>query len=370
MEKSGRQMGTALAGWARRRLWWVLTGLAVAIVLGIAFVLSIDVARQTQDLVREASEIPEGQISAKDRVDLVRTAFQYQADNFTRIWTGIIGSFSGVAAVAAGAIAWRNLRATQAKLDVDREGQLTDRFTKAIDQLASERTDAGGKPIPNLEVRLGGIYALESIARDSPADHWTIMEVLTAYVRENARWIEPSPAHRIVSSLEDAPVQEPQAPEELPPLRTDIQAVLSVVGRRMRSADRREREGLNLKKTDLRKAYLNDAHLERAFLEGAHLEEAFLADDFLAETSRPGAHLENAYLVGANFGKALLRNAHLDGAYLNGAHLERARCLSQEQVYSAYEHGEGALLPPNWPANWRDRFHKAAEQPPVAPSVP
>src|SRR5207248_11751254 len=84
--------------------------------------------------------------------------------------------------VAAGVIAWRNLRATQAKLDVDREAQITNRFTQAIGQLGAELKD--GKP--DLEVRLGGIYALERIARDSSRDHWTIMEVLTAYVRQNA----------------------------------------------------------------------------------------------------------------------------------------------------------------------------------------
>ena len=59
---------------------------------------------------------------------------------------------------------------------VSQEGQITDRFTRAIEQLGAEQ----------LQVRLGGIYALERIARDSPGDHWPIMEVLTAFVRENA----------------------------------------------------------------------------------------------------------------------------------------------------------------------------------------
>ncbi|WP_062294251.1 hypothetical protein [Nostoc piscinale] len=35
-------------------------------------------------------------------------------------------------------------------------------------------------------MRLGAIYTLERIAKDSAKDHWTIMEVLTAFVRENA----------------------------------------------------------------------------------------------------------------------------------------------------------------------------------------
>src|SRR5215204_7190423 len=57
------------------------------------------------------------------------------------------------------------------------QGQITERFTRAIDQLGSEK----------LEIRLGGIYALERIARDSPEkDYSTVMEVLTAYVRQNS----------------------------------------------------------------------------------------------------------------------------------------------------------------------------------------
>jgi hypothetical protein len=61
-------------------------------------------------------------------------------------------------------------------LDLDRQGQITDRFTKAIEQLGHQK----------LDVRLGGIYALERIAHDSPGDHRTIMEVLTAFVREHS----------------------------------------------------------------------------------------------------------------------------------------------------------------------------------------
>ena len=34
---------------------------------------------------------------------------------------------------------------------------------------------------------IGGIYALERIARDSAKDHPTVMEVLTAFIREHSR---------------------------------------------------------------------------------------------------------------------------------------------------------------------------------------
>ena len=70
---------------------------------------------------------------------------------------------------------WANLKAVQ-------EGQITERFTKAIEQLGA--IDDNGKP--RLELRLGGIHALERIAQESEKDHWPIMEVLTTYVREHA----------------------------------------------------------------------------------------------------------------------------------------------------------------------------------------
>lgn len=76
---------------------------------------------------------------------------------------------------------WRTVRSSERNVAVSLEGQITDWFTKAIEQLGDSTS---------LAKRLGGIYALERIARDSLKDHWTIMEVLTAYVRENAPWKE------------------------------------------------------------------------------------------------------------------------------------------------------------------------------------
>jgi len=96
---------------------------------------------------------------------------------------------------------WRGQRITQESLQdtrenseenlrLAREGQITERFTRAIDQLGA--TDEANNK--KLEIRLGGIYALERIAGDSLAmedspgrDYSTVMEVLTAYVRENTR---------------------------------------------------------------------------------------------------------------------------------------------------------------------------------------
>jgi hypothetical protein len=50
-------------------------------------------------------------------------------------------------------------------------------FSKAVEQLGSDK----------LEVRLGGIYSLERISKESPDDYWTVMENLTAFAWQQIR---------------------------------------------------------------------------------------------------------------------------------------------------------------------------------------
>jgi len=85
--------------------------------------------------------------------------------------TTLLQGLGGAAVLAGAAAAFR-------QLGIAREGQVTERFTRAIDQLGHD----------NLDVRLGGIYALERMALDSPRDRSTVAEVLTAFVRGHAPW--------------------------------------------------------------------------------------------------------------------------------------------------------------------------------------
>ncbi|GAA2788241.1 hypothetical protein GCM10010470_23500 [Saccharopolyspora taberi] len=55
----------------------------------------------------------------------------------------------------------------QSQAHLAEQGQLTDRFSKAVEQLGSD------KP----QIRQGGIYALERLARDSQRDHPVVVEV-------------------------------------------------------------------------------------------------------------------------------------------------------------------------------------------------
>ena len=152
----------------------------------------------------------------------------------------------------------------------------------------------------SLEVRLGGIYALERLARESKQDHGPVMEVLAAFVRTRARWSEG-----------DIAPARPGA---------DVQAVLSVLGRRTREFDAPQSH-LDLHGTALARAYVPYANLAGAQLYEANLE---------------GAVMQNADLRGAWLWKARLAGAVLDGAQLQGADLTGASGLTLAQIKGAH----------------------------------
>ncbi len=236
------------------------------------------------------------------------------------------------AQVLGGTALLSGLYFTWRTLQTNREGQITERFTRAIDQLGA--TDGDGNK--RLEVRLGGIYALERIARDSEEDHGPIVEVLTAYVREHAPWppkglsdedgLPPQLAYgsEIPDHARSAVKKKLPSPED-----PDIRAILAVLRRRSRYLGNGESEPLDLGRTNLRRAKLRGAHLEGAALwatslvdvdlRGAHLEGANLAGSDLLIANLYGTHLEGANLHVANLEAANLRETHLEGADLSGA---------------------------------------------------
>jgi hypothetical protein len=145
-----------------------------------------------------------------------------------------------------------------ATLRVNNErGQTTERFVSAVDQLGNDR----------LEVRIGGIYALERIARDSREDHPTIMEILTGFIRGHSPW-PPAGEDRGAADAEARPASRPTPP--------DVQAAMTVVGRRDTSQDPAGMR-LDLSAVDLRGLVLLYANLRGVRLRRANLQDAGLS---------------------------------------------------------------------------------------------
>ncbi|WP_435224248.1 pentapeptide repeat-containing protein [Streptomyces sp. Tue6028] len=161
-------------------------------------------------------------------------------------------------------------------------------------------------------MRIGGIYALERVARNSAADAGAVAELLCSYIRQH------SPA------AADGGVHDPSsasAPGHLELRAADVRTALFVLkkGTIRPEGD----EPLRLLGTDLQRAGLDSARLVGVDLEGADLRWAWLrwahldgAD--LSYADLRDAHLEGASLVGAEMTGARFHGAHLEGASLLG----------------------------------------------------
>lgn len=196
-------------------------------------------------------------------------------------------------------IAEEDLKITQENLKVAQESQITERFTRAIDQLGNEK----------IEIRLGGIYALERISMESDKDYLPIMKILAAYIREKSSVTK--------KNIETKEADEQNKSNRLP---TDIQVILEVICKRKHSF----KEKLDLQNTNLQNAQFFNGHLEEANLKGANLNRADLAGSYLEGADLEEANLERANLWVADLKHANLLRADLGRAYLSEANLEHA----------------------------------------------
>jgi uncharacterized protein YjbI with pentapeptide repeats len=202
------------------------------------------------------------------------------------------------------------LAANREAIDRVLEGQLTDRYTKAIEQLGSDK----------LDVRIGGIYALERVARDSIRDHPTVVEVLTAFIREH--------------SHDEWPSSGPEGQEPARSIRPDLQAAITVVVRRDIKRDIRP---IDLIGADLTGTDLSNADFTRADLVGADLTGADLSHVSLAEAKLRSANLTRAKLIWADLIGADLSHANLTGARLYHAKLNFASLDCADLTHTDFE---------------------------------
>jgi hypothetical protein len=230
------------------------------------------------------------------------------------------------------------------------QGHITDRYNNAIGLLGDGA----------IAMRLGGIYALERIARDSRRDSGTVIEVLSAFIRSGRElsvsgatpsiravvrdWIEKyfSLRKKLERGTKTIPGNGGLNVNEPPVVGADIEAALTVLARMPRSKASPT--------IDLSNAKLRGVRLERgrADLSGARMAGADLRDSRLA-----GAKLVDCWLHKANFAGAYLHKVNLRGSHLGGVDLTGVQGLTQEQLDLTT--GDSATILPNYlkrPLKW------------------
>ena len=213
-----------------------------------------------------------------------------------------------LALIVGGALTWRTVWLT-------REGQVTDRMSKAIEQLGDEN---------DANVRVGAIHALGRVARDSHADHPTVMALLGEHLRESHPSVD-SEGKRL--ELESRRGVDPE-----------VRAVAMVLRARRARWDPEEPR-LNFSGIDFRSAPLQGVDLRRVDLRNSNFRGAFLSDANLAGARMDGATLRASSVQRCNFKKATLTGAdlshtHADHACLCGAALDEVT-WGRTELYGA-----------------------------------
>ncbi|MGW2342580.1 pentapeptide repeat-containing protein [Streptomyces sp. NPDC001661] len=286
------------------------------------------------------------------------------ADGSAALVTGLRTALVGLAAALGAGVA---LLYTARTYRLSHRGQITDRFTKALERLGS----------PDIYVRVGGVLALEQIVQDAPEQAATdAARVLGHFIRQRTPRTRSSPAHADEETLPDQPDADVQAaltaltrpePRKYVDFREEIDLRdLHLAGADFRWADLTEcdMEGVNLAGANLFRAnltgacltsanltkawltrveaplvLLHEADLSDASLDGALLVQAGLCDARLTRASLKdvkllGADLRGAFLKKADLRRAWLTGADLAGAILAGANLHDVRGLTAQQMAS------------------------------------
>jgi hypothetical protein len=314
----------------------VLALLALAVIAAFAGIVLIPV--WVQPPLSQANLA--GVASAQERVVLQQA--QAQLQNSIRVT--LLQGLAGLLVVAGAVTTWRQVQ-------ISREGQITDRLSHAIDQVGDSKVD----------IRVGGMYALERLARDSAADRAAIAEILAAFIRTHASWPAGHRSH-------PDPHPTPSVDETmlwLTDRAPDVRTAVLVLGRypsynrayrlAVRRVDLRRTNfyhgtliNVDIRDSNLAGCYAAGVHwvmcrfrntdLRKTRMPGAVLNESDFRDGHLQEVDLEGATLRNASFLRASLRGANLRNADLSdsdlseadlrGADLSGARLAGAKLIN------------------------------------------
>jgi len=231
----------------------------------------------------------------------------------------ITKSYSTILIVFGLGFAYRRLQVADRQARVAEEGQLTQRFGSAVEHLASEA----------LSVRIGGLYSLERLSKDSTLFHWPVVEIISAFVKDRSIAFSNSTndtdvTTEQVSILGRAEVRPPAAPGGQPRAPLDVQVAMRILSRRDYTLDAAGQ------RIDLEGAYLAGIRLSNAALKGANLNEANLNNVTILNSDLSEASLISAAMVEAELRGVDLRNTNASWVKLTACNLQDSDLRNSE----------------------------------------
>ena len=223
-------------------------------------------------------------------------------------------------------VAGRQADTAQQQSEIAQRGLLNERYQKGAEMLGSRV----------LSVRLGGIYALQSLASENPTQyHIQIMRLFCAFVRNLDGSLTPA--------IEIGSGGEEEGNDQPPRMREDVQAVMEAIGGRDEFGRYLEKEDgvelyfreANLSFLRLDNADLSNARFWKANLSGTSFSKANLSGTSFSKANLSGTSFSKANLSGAKLWKTSLSGATFTEAYLAATDFSQSAGLTQNQLAQA-----------------------------------
>jgi len=214
----------------------------------------------------------------RNKKDLSRNQILTLENEFRKTVAQILG---GLFVLGGLFFTWSQLSATRESISISQQVFLTDRYSKAIDQLGSN----------NPQIRLGGIFSLEKLASSSKEYISVVNKVLATYIRQKSK---DTSAYTF----------------------EELQAAISVISFKETNRDYLidKDHGVNISNSLLRESDFDNARLSYAKL---------INSDFTQSTF-VNADLSNVSGMEANFSKANLKNSNLSQSNFYGSSFEQS----------------------------------------------
>jgi len=221
--------------------------------------------------------------------------------------SSIVQALGGLALIVTLAVTISQVNETRKSADnnlrLSRQGQASERFSRAVEQLGSNKVD----------VRLGGLFSLARIGIDAPENAEPAFRLVATYVGQHYEVPKPLPEHGCQAKYDDVPV--------------DVSTALRFALIRLAPAVREqvpEKRLLGLRGTKLSGIAIDNLGLPSFDLAGIRFKNALLQSANFADTNLTNAHFERACVGFASFNGATLVRAHFDAAQLKQADFRNA----------------------------------------------
>lgn len=246
-------------------------------------------------------------------------------------FVGLVTSFL---ALAGAPLAIFRTYATERQTRAQEEGLTTDRIRHAVEGLGAEKqvyhadncgTNPTARTVPNLEVRIGAIYALERISEDSARDRINVSKIITEYLRRHS--IEYDERSRTRSDVEAAfQALSPISKKLMITNHEDISYILDLNSCRIIGANVSQS---TLFSSDFRNSRLSSASLSNSIIVKCRFFKAEIKDTQLEDSKFDRVNfsqskieescLDRTHVKNCDFSKSTLNNNSMQHLSVSGS---------------------------------------------------